>query len=40
MCVLLGVGHLSGSLQEAAAKEDKNISLLIAIGLMFFLENL
>ena len=29
-----------GLFREAAAKEDKNISLLIAVGLMFFLEDL
>lgn len=35
---LLGVGLYQGLFREAAALEDKNISLLIAVGLMFFVE--
>jgi branched-chain amino acid transport system permease protein len=38
--VLLGAAIYRGLFTEAAANEDKNISLLIAIGIMFFLENL
>jgi branched-chain amino acid transport system permease protein len=40
--VSLGVGVICYQLlfKEAAANEDKNISLLIAVGLMFLLENL
>jgi branched-chain amino acid transport system permease protein len=40
MAALLGVAIYRGLFTEAAANEDKNISLLIAIGIMFFLENL
>jgi branched-chain amino acid transport system permease protein len=40
MSLLLGMGIYQGLFKEAAALEDKNISLLIAIGLMFFVENL
>ena len=40
MSLLLGMGFYQGLFKEAAALEDKNISLLIAIGLMFFVENL
>ncbi len=36
--VLLGVGLYQGLFRGAAALEDKNISLLIAVGLMFFIE--
>ena len=35
----LGSGIYVGLFKEAAALEDKNISLLIAVGIMFFLEN-
>jgi len=38
--VLLGTGLYRTLFKEAAALEDKNISLLIAIGLMFLVENL
>jgi len=40
LSLLLGVGFYQGLFREAAALEDKNISLLIAIGLMFLVENL
>jgi len=40
IAMLLGVAIYRGLFTEAAAAEDKNISLLIAIGIMFFLENL
>ncbi len=36
----LGAGIYQGLFKGAAAREDKNISLLIAVGLMFLLENL
>ena len=36
----LGAGIYRGLFKGAAAEEDKNISLLIAIGLMFLVENL
>jgi branched-chain amino acid transport system permease protein len=36
----LGAGIYQGLFKGAAAQEDKNISLLIAVGLMFLLENL
>jgi branched-chain amino acid transport system permease protein len=39
MGVLLGVAIYRGLFQKAAVSADKNISLLIAIGVMFFLEN-
>jgi branched-chain amino acid transport system permease protein len=38
--LLLGMGFYQTLFKEAAALEDKNISLLIAIGLMFLVENL
>lgn len=38
--LLVGTGIYQGLFREAAALEDKNISLLIAIGLMFLVENL
>ena len=38
--LLLGMGFYFGLFKEAAALEDKNISLLIAIGLMWFVENI
>jgi branched-chain amino acid transport system permease protein len=38
--VLLGAGLYQGLFREAAANEDKNISLLIAVGLMFLVEAL
>jgi branched-chain amino acid transport system permease protein len=38
--VLLGIGLYHGLFREAAALEDKNIGLLIAVGLMFFVEAL
>jgi len=37
--VLLGVAIYRGLFRKAAVSADKNISLLIAIGVMFFLEN-
>src|SRR4030042_625023 len=40
LSLLLGTAFYQGLFKEAAALEDKNISLLIAIGLMFFVENL
>jgi branched-chain amino acid transport system permease protein len=36
--VLVGIGLYHGLFREAAALEDKNIGLLIAVGLMFFVE--
>lgn len=38
--LLVGMGLYQALFREAAAMEDKNISLLIAIGLMFLVENL
>jgi branched-chain amino acid transport system permease protein len=38
--LLLGIGLYHSLFREAAALEDKNISLLIAVGLMFLVENL
>jgi len=38
--LLLGMGFYFGLFKEAAALEDKNISLLIAIGLMWAVENI
>jgi branched-chain amino acid transport system permease protein len=38
--VLLGIGLYHGLFREAAALEDKNIGLLIAVGLMFLVEAL
>jgi branched-chain amino acid transport system permease protein len=40
LSLLLGVGFYQILFKEAATMEDKNISLLIAIGLMFLVENL
>jgi len=40
ICVFLGAALYQGLFREAAAEEDKNISLLIAVGLMFFVEAL
>jgi branched-chain amino acid transport system permease protein len=40
ICVLLGIGMYHGLFREAAALEDKNIGLLIAVGLMFLVEAL
>ncbi len=37
--VLLGVGLYQGLFRGAAALEDKNFSLLIGVGLMFFIES-
>lgn len=39
LAVLLGVGLYQGLFRGAAALEDKNVTLLIAVGIMFFLEN-
>jgi branched-chain amino acid transport system permease protein len=38
--LFLGMGLYQGLFRQAAALEDKNISLLIAVGLMFFIEAL
>jgi branched-chain amino acid transport system permease protein len=38
--LLVGAGLYQGLFRDAAAQEDKNISLLIAIGAMFLIENL
>ncbi len=38
--LLLGSGFYAGLFKEAAALEDKNISLLIAVGLMYLVEQL
>lgn len=38
--LFLGIGLYHALFREATALEDKNISLLIAVGLMFLLENL
>jgi len=40
ICVLLGIGLYQGLFREAAGLEDKNIGLLIAVGLMFLVEAL
>ena len=40
ICVLLGIAMYQGLFREAATLEDKNISLLIAVGLMFLVEAL
>jgi branched-chain amino acid transport system permease protein len=40
LAALIGAGFYYGLFKEAAALEDRNISLLIAIGLMYMLENL
>jgi branched-chain amino acid transport system permease protein len=40
MSLLLGTAFYQGLFRRVAALEDKNISLLIAIGLMFLMENL
>ena len=37
---LLGMGFYYAVFKEAAALEDRNVSLLIAVGLMFLMENL
>src|SRR3972149_2859397 len=37
---LLGMGFYYGLFKGAAALEDKNVSLLLAVGLMYLLENL
>lgn len=38
--LVFGAGIYRGLFKEAAEREDKNISLLIAVGLMFLVENL
>jgi branched-chain amino acid transport system permease protein len=38
--ILLGFGLYYGVFKEAAIKEDRNISLLLAVGLMYLLENI
>jgi len=38
--IILGTALYQGLFREAAALEDKNVSLLIAVGLMFFVEAL
>jgi len=40
ICLLLATGLYQGLFRQAAAMEDKNISLLIAVGLMYFVEAL
>ena len=40
ICVFLGIAMYQGLFREAATLEDKNISLLIAVGLMFLVEAL
>ena len=40
ICLFLGLGLYNGLFRQAAIEEDKNISLLIAVGLMFFVEAL
>jgi branched-chain amino acid transport system permease protein len=40
LSLLIGVGLYHTLFREAAGLEDKNISLLIAVGLMFLMENL
>jgi branched-chain amino acid transport system permease protein len=40
IALLVGVAIYHGLFTEAVANEDKNISLLLAVGIMFFLENL
>lgn len=40
IAALIGAGFYYGIFKEAAALEDRNISLLIAIGLMYLMENL
>ncbi len=40
ICLLIGAGIYQALFRGAAAMEDKNISLLIAIGLMYLIENL
>jgi len=37
---LLGIGFYYSIFKEAAALEDRNVSLLIAVGLMFLMENM
>ena len=39
LAMLLGIGLYQGLFKGAAALEDKNVTLLIAVGIMFFLEN-
>jgi len=40
LSLLLGAGFYHALFKEAVALEDKNVSLLIAVGLMFLVENL
>jgi branched-chain amino acid transport system permease protein len=40
LAALIGAGFYYGIFKEAAVLEDRNISLLIAIGLMYLMENL
>jgi len=39
MALLLGTGFYYGLFKEAAALEQKEVSLLIAIGLLWLMEN-
>lgn len=39
LAALIGVGFYYGIFKEAAVLEDRNISLLIAVGLMYLMEN-
>jgi branched-chain amino acid transport system permease protein len=40
LCLLVGAGAYQLLFKKAAALEDKNVTLLIAVGLMFLVENL
>jgi branched-chain amino acid transport system permease protein len=40
LAALIGVGFYYGIFKEAAALEDRNVSLLLAIGLMYLVQNL
>jgi branched-chain amino acid transport system permease protein len=40
LAALLGVGFYQGLFRGAAALEDRNVTLLLAVGIMFFLENM
>jgi len=40
IAALIGMGFYYGIFKEAAALEDKNVSLLLAVGIMYLVENL
>ncbi len=40
LAALIGVGFYYGIFKEAAVLEDRNVSLLLAVGLMYLMENL